>query len=161
MAINCWGQWELNNQPVWALQHMQVAFDSSVTGKCASQAQKWLRRSNSLLRADAEMFPGDEDNGSMGAWFLLNMLGIYPLSPASSSYVIGSPLFANVSLDVGAPTPLVVAASNQSPENVYVQSLTWNGDPVVGVTIEYEQLMQGGVLQFTMGSAAAAAGVAA
>ena len=24
MAINCWGQWELNNQPVWALQHMQV-----------------------------------------------------------------------------------------------------------------------------------------
>lgn len=24
MAINCWGQWELDNQPVWILQHMQV-----------------------------------------------------------------------------------------------------------------------------------------
>ncbi len=23
MAINCWGQWELNNQPVWALQHVR------------------------------------------------------------------------------------------------------------------------------------------
>ena len=24
MAINCWGQWELDNQPVWILLHMQV-----------------------------------------------------------------------------------------------------------------------------------------
>ena len=86
MAINCWGQWELNNQPVWALQHMQVGFSSSVTGKCAGQAQKWLRQSNSLLKATSEMYPGDEDNGSMGAWFIFNMLGLYPLSPGR--YVI-------------------------------------------------------------------------
>jgi hypothetical protein len=39
MAVNCWGQWELNNQPVWAMQHMQVAFDSAVNGRCARQAQ--------------------------------------------------------------------------------------------------------------------------
>ena len=63
------GQWELNNQPVWILEHMQVAFDDSVTGKCAGQAQKWLRESNSMLHPGADMYPGDEDNGSMGAWF--------------------------------------------------------------------------------------------
>ena len=28
MATNCFGQWELNNQPVWALQAMQVAHRS-------------------------------------------------------------------------------------------------------------------------------------
>ena len=28
MAINCWGQWELDNQPVWILQHMQVCTHS-------------------------------------------------------------------------------------------------------------------------------------
>ena len=151
MAINCWGQWELNNQPVWALEHMQVGFDTSVTGKCAGQAQKWLRQSNSMLNAGAEMYPGDEDNGSMGAWFIFNMLGFYPMSPASGSYIIGSPLFANVTLDVGAPTPLVVATRNQGPSNVYVQGLTWNGDAVKGVEIEYSELMKGGVLQFTMG----------
>merc|ERR1711907_508145 len=106
MAINCWGQWELNNQPVWALQHMQVAFDTSVKGKCAGQAQKWLRESNKMLSAGAAMYPGDEDNGSMGAWFIFNMLGLYPLSPASDEYVLGSPLFANVTLDVGSATLL-------------------------------------------------------
>jgi hypothetical protein len=52
---------------VWALQMMQVAFDSSVTGKCASQAQGWLRKSMGLFRPDDTMFPGDEDNGRCGA----------------------------------------------------------------------------------------------
>merc|ERR1739845_180774 len=109
-----------------ALQHMQVGFDTSVNGKCANQAQKWLRQSNSLLTGGADMYPGDEDNGSMGAWFIMNMLGIYPLSPASGNYVIGSPMFANVTLAVpGAPRPLTITAKNQSPSHVYVQGLTW------------------------------------
>ena len=38
------------------------------------------------------------------------MLGLYPMSPASDSYVIGSPLFANVTLDVGAEQVLPVLA---------------------------------------------------
>ena len=47
------GQWELNNQPVWILEHMQVAFDDSVTGKCAGQAQKWLRQVSLECKSDA------------------------------------------------------------------------------------------------------------
>jgi hypothetical protein len=56
MAVNCWGQWELNNQPVWAMQHMQVAFDSAVNGRCARQAQKWLRQSVDLFSPGDDMF---------------------------------------------------------------------------------------------------------
>lgn len=155
MAINCWGQWELNNQPVWALQHMQIGFDSNTTGKCAGQAQKWLRQSNSMLHPGADMYPGDEDNGSMGAWFVMNLIGIYPLSPASGSYVLGSPAFANVSLSLPSGAHLVVTAQNQAPSNVYVQSLTWNGVPVSGVQLGYQEMMKGGTLMFTMGSAPA------
>ena len=156
MAANCWAQWELNNQPVWALQHMQIAFDSSVSGKCASQAQYWLRKSASLFKAGPAMFPGDEDNGSMGAWFILNALGLYPLSPASGDYVLGSPLFGNVSIAIdGAAQPLTILALNQAPENVYVHAVSWRGVPITGVTVPYASLMQGGVLQFTMASSPA------
>lgn len=153
MAINCWGQWELNNQPVWALEHMQVGFDTAVTGKCAHQAQKWLRQSNSLLSSGADMYPGDEDNGSMGAWFIMNMLGIYPMSPASGNYVIGSPMFANATLSFpGASKALTITAINQSPENVYVHALTWNGKPVQGIELAYADLIAGGSLEFVMGA---------
>ena len=37
---------------------MQVAFDSSVAGKCANQAQYWLRKSTGLFKPGADMFPG-------------------------------------------------------------------------------------------------------
>mmetsp|Transcript_115375 Transcript_115375/g.230032 ORF Transcript_115375/g.230032 Transcript_115375/m.230032 type:complete len:804 (-) Transcript_115375:257-2668(-) len=156
MAMNCWSQWELNNQPVWALQHMQIGFDTSPTGKCANQAQKWLRQSNSMLKAGTDMYPGDEDNGSMGAWFIMNMLGIYPLSPASGNYVLGSPMFAKTTIKVpGASTPITIIATNQSPENVYVLGVTWNGKPLDGIELKYSDLVVGGTLEFTMGSAPA------
>lgn len=153
MSINCWSQWQLNNQPSWVMENIQVAFDSSVTGRCASQAQKWLRQSISqLLKAGKGMYPGDEDNGSMGAWFVMNMLGLYPLSPASGAYVLGSPSLGEVHLTIdGAAQPLVISASEQGADAVYVQRLSWNGAPLNGTQVEYHDLMQGGQLAFAMG----------
>ena len=103
------------------------------------------------------MFPGDEDNGSMGSWFIFNALGIYPLSPASGNYTIGSPIFARVEIPVnsGAAT-IVVTAANQGPDNIYVAGVTWQGVPLTGVTISYADLMNGGTLAFTMSATPAA-----
>ena len=138
---------------MWALQITQSAFDTAINGKCAQQAQKWLRQSNSLFRPGGTMFPGDEDNGSMGAWFVFNTLGLAPLSPASGMYHLGSPLFARVELAIdGAAGPLIISAVNQGPENVYVAGVTWNGVAVDGVTVPYAALMEGGTLEFSMSS---------
>jgi putative alpha-1,2-mannosidase len=132
----------------------QVAFDTEVNGTCAQQAQTWLRQSVSLFRPGASMFPGDEDNGSMGAWFILNALGLYPLSPASGEFVLGSPLFANVTVTIddaaGGHAPLVISAANQGPQNVHVQSVAWKGETIAGVYVAYSDLMQGGTLDFAM-----------
>ena len=155
MAANCFGQIELNNQPAFAMQAMQVAFDDHVAGPYAQRAQLRLRESLGLFSATASMYPGDEDNGSMGAWYVLTALGIYPLSPASGKYVLGSPLFANVTVSLPGGHSLVVAAENQGPDNVYVTSVTWNGKDILGVEVAYEDLMQGGVLLFTMANSAA------
>lgn len=105
--------------------------------------------------------------------FILNALGLYPLSPASGDYLLGAPLFANVTIDLSNDsssshvnesgrrhkrssssglTTLTVVALNQGPDNVYVQSVTWNGSPLESqLTISYEELIQGGELQFEMG----------
>lgn len=160
---------------MFAQQSMQVAFDTSVTGYKAGRAQKWLRQSLGLFTATTDMYPGDEDNGSMGAWYIMNALGIYPISPASGDYVIGSPQFANVTITIGneldvlnsgkqskkhskkqdVETLITITASNQSEQNVYVQSVTWNGQDVDGVYLSYAALMQGGELHFEMGPAPA------
>ena len=43
-------------------------------------------------------------------------------------------MFAKATINLG-DTPLVITAKNQSPDNVYVQALTWNGKKVAGTEI--------------------------
>jgi putative alpha-1,2-mannosidase len=87
-----------------------------------------------------------------GAWFIQNAIGLYPLSPASGQYILGSPLFANVSISIDGGAPLNIVALNQGPGNVYVSSVSWNGAPVSGMYVSYSSLMQGGTLEFSMSS---------
>ena len=37
--------------------------------------------------ADDDGFPGDEDNGTMAAWYIFAVIGIYPLCPGKAEYV--------------------------------------------------------------------------
>ena len=39
---------------------------------------------------------GDEDNGEMGAWFVLSALGLFSAVPGDDSLVLGSPIFRHV-----------------------------------------------------------------
>jgi len=69
MAQLCWGQYEHNNQPVHHMLWMPIAADTSVAGKCAQRAQRWLRRvTSALYKPGADFACGDEDNGQMSAW---------------------------------------------------------------------------------------------
>jgi len=71
MAQLCWGQYEHNNQPVHHMLWMPIAADTSVSGKCAQRAQRWLRRATATLyKPGADFACGDEDNGQMSAWYV-------------------------------------------------------------------------------------------
>ena len=96
----------------------------------------------------------------MGAWYIFNAIGLYPIAPASGQFILGSPLFGSVSIDVGAAQPLVITAVNQAAANVYVTGATWNGAAISGVYVSYSDLMQGGTLEFTMAAAPTAVGAA-
>ena len=49
-----------------------------------------------------DFYAGDEDNGEMGAWFVLAALGLFSVSPASPDFdhALGRALFEKVSLHV-------------------------------------------------------------
>merc|ERR1719436_1439887 len=90
----------------------------------------------------------------MGSWFVLSALGIYQLEPGGSSYVIGSPLFANVTITVpGGRRALRIEAVGNGKGRPYVASVTLNGRPLDVLEAPYKSLMQGGVLRFVMSDA--------
>lgn len=43
-------------------------------------------------------YPGDEDNGSMSAWYIFSVMGFYPFNPASAKYVTFGPLVDKVKI---------------------------------------------------------------
>ncbi|WP_436498112.1 GH92 family glycosyl hydrolase [Actinokineospora sp. HUAS TT18] len=94
---------------------------------------------------------GDEDNGELSAWYLFSALGFYPLRVGSPYYTIGSPLFARAVVHLENGRELVVTAANQSPANVYVQSLRVNGEPHDQPHIAHSVLAAGARLDFEMG----------
>lgn len=169
LALNNWGQYSHSNQPVHHILYMFGASDpQGVTGACAAKGQYWLRKAmKEFYRPDWKMFTGDEDNGQMSAWYVLSSLGLYSLSPSSGEYVLGSPQFAKVTINIDDESPfsassgkgktLVVESLNNSPTNVFVQEVRWNDQKLAdGVnSIKYSTLMEGGVLSFTMGAAPA------
>jgi predicted alpha-1,2-mannosidase len=153
-AENCWGQYSHNNQPVHHMLYMFGASDTAgFSGACAAKGQEYLRRAQLELYAPGvDMFAGDDDNGQMGAWFVLSSIGLYSLSPGSEEYVFGSPLFERVSIALDDGKFLDISAENSSKSNVHISRVTWNGVdfPQGSNGIKYSDLMMGGELKFYM-----------
>jgi predicted alpha-1,2-mannosidase len=94
---------------------------------------------------------GDDDCGQMSAWLLFTAMGFYPVNPASGDYMIGSPMYGETSLTLANGKTFHVQASNNSPENLYIQSATLNGATLDIPVITWEQIQAGGILHFVMG----------
>lgn len=143
MAAVPFGQYAHSNEPV---HHVLSLFTAA--GR-PDLAQHWIRRVLNELYSP-EAFCGDEDNGAMGSWYVLNALGLYPLSPGHPAWVIGSPLFAHAIVQCGGGRALSIRAVGQSPEACYVSDITFNGEPLLSLEVPHAAIAGGGELVFTM-----------
>jgi predicted alpha-1,2-mannosidase len=94
---------------------------------------------------------GDDDCGQMSAWLLFTAMGFYPVNPASGNYMIGSPLYAQMSLRLANGKTFTMEAQNNSATNVYIQSATLDGQPLNIPLITWEEIQAGSTLRFVMG----------
>jgi len=95
---------------------------------------------------------GDEDGGAMSSWYVLNAMGLYPQCPGRPIFDIGSPIFDEVTINVGSGKTFMIEAKNVSAQNKYIQSATLNGEPLNKPWINHSDLVKGGKLVFQMGS---------
>ena len=95
---------------------------------------------------------GNEDCGQMSSWFVFSAMGFYPVDPVSGQYEIGSPIFPEVKMHLANGKTFVVQAENVSDENIYIQSVSVNGQPYNKSYITHEMIMQGDTIHFVMGN---------
>lgn len=96
---------------------------------------------------------GMDDQGENCSWYVLSAMGFYTVDPARPQYIIGSPIFDEVTLHMGNGKDLVIVANNNSEKNIYIQSATLNGKPLDKPWFDHSAIANGGKLVFNMGPA--------
>jgi putative alpha-1,2-mannosidase len=114
-------------------------------------ASTWVRDAmKNYIKATPDGYCGDEDNGQTSAWYIFSSMGFYPVCPTSGQYVLGTPLFKSLTVNLENGKKLVINAPNNSAANLYVQSLTFNGKPYDFNYFTHTALVQGGTLNYVM-----------
>jgi lysophospholipase L1-like esterase len=101
---------------------------------------------------------GDEDEGQMGAWYVMSAIGFFEMDGGASVkpfYEIGTPKFEKVTINLDPEYykggRFTIEAKNVSDKNIYIQSATLNGKPLSKPWFYHEELVGGGSLVLRMG----------
>jgi predicted alpha-1,2-mannosidase len=148
MAALPFGQYMHNNQPV---HHVLYLF--AAAGR-PDRTQYWVRRVLNEAYS-AKDFCGDEDTGSMAAWYILSALGFYPLCPGKPEYTLGAPLFPHAVIAHGNGETTAIEAPSNGPATPYAGRVMVNEAPHRLTTIDHGTLARGARLRFDMQQTAA------
>nr|WP_242003065.1 GH92 family glycosyl hydrolase [Vulcaniibacterium tengchongense] len=129
--------------------------------------QPW--KTSAVLRAAQTLFTnapngvtGNDDLGTMSAWYLFSAIGLYPLMPGSGELVLHAPRFEKVELDLGGGKTLRIEAPGADGRALqYPQRVRFGDAAVERVWLDWAQVREGGTLRFELGAQPSAWGTAA
>jgi predicted alpha-1,2-mannosidase len=147
MAALPFGQYMHNNQPV---HHVLYLF--AAAGR-ADRTQYWVRRVLNEAYS-TENFSGDEDTGSMAAWYILSALGLYAVCPGKPEYTLGSPLFEQARIHLNSGKTILIDTQGNNASTPYVQRVSVNGAQHPSTLIDHSTLASGAHLRFEMSESA-------
>ncbi|MFN8163068.1 MAG: GH92 family glycosyl hydrolase [Solirubrobacterales bacterium] len=112
------------------------------------RTQEAVRRALTLYSATPDGYPGNDDLGTLSAWYVFSALGLYPEVPGVGVLAISSPLFrrAEIRLPHGRRALITTAGPG-----LYVSSMRFNGRPYGQPWTTYCALARGATLDFRLG----------
>ena len=144
MATAPFGQLAISNQPSF---HIPYLFRYSNYPQYTSLLIKTLRQK--AFRAGWDAYPGDEDNGSLSAWYVWSTLGLYPTCPGKASYDLGIPLFDHLRVYLAEKNQWLDIRTQQNHEHFhFVQDCHLDGKEVQ--SIGHQDLLDAQNLDFTL-----------
>jgi len=139
------GQYAHGNEPS---HHMAYLYN--IAGQPWKTQQRVRQIMDELYSDKPDGLCGNEDVGQMSAWLVFSAMGFYPVVPASNSYVVGTPWFEKMVLNLEDGKRLDISAPGVSKKRFYVRGLRYNDNDWVKGYILHDMLARGGKLQFDM-----------
>lgn len=115
-------------------------------------------RTATVVRAAQTLFTnapagvtGNDDLGTMSAWYLFGALGLYPAMPGTGELLVGVPRFERVEIDLPQGRILRIKAPGARGDRLqYVRSARWNGEAFSRVWLEWDRLKAGGEIDLVL-----------
>jgi predicted alpha-1,2-mannosidase len=143
------------NQP-----NMQAAYLFNYSGQ-PWKTQQWAREIMDLYYGSSPIdgWPGDEDQGQMGAWYVMSAMGLFEMNGGGNPnpfYEISGPLFEKITIHLDEKYypggKFVIEAKNVSAKNRFIQAAKLDGKALNKPWFFHSELVDGGSLVLKMGS---------
>ncbi|MGZ2369718.1 GH92 family glycosyl hydrolase [Ancylomarina sp. YFZ004] len=141
------GQYAHGNEPSHHTSYLYA-----YAGQQYKTADKVRYIMNELYSDQIDGLCGNEDCGQMSAWYIMSSMGMYPVNPSNGAYVFGSPLFDEATINLPENKSFNIIAKNNSKTNIYIQSVSLNGEAYSKTFITHKDILKGGNLVFEMGA---------
>lgn len=144
MATAPFGQVAISNQPSF---HIPYLFRYSNYLDYTALLIKTLRQK--AFHPSWQAYPGDEDNGSLSAWYIWSALGFYPTCPGKPSYDLGAPLFDHLRIYLAKENKWldIHAEQNHSHFNFVKECRL---DKTIVSSLQHQDLLKAEQLTFTL-----------
>jgi predicted alpha-1,2-mannosidase len=147
------GQYAHGNEP----SH-HIAYLYNFAAAAFKTQEKIHQIMNEMYHAAPDGLAGNEDCGQMSAWYVLSAMGFYPVTPGTTDYIIGTPLFPAATIHLENGKTFSIKANNVSDKNFYIQSAKLNGKPDANSYLSYFDITKGGTIDFNMGAVSSSYG---
>ena len=132
------------NEPSWGIPWVY-----NWTGQPWKTQQIINRILNEQYHERIDGLPGNDDLGSMGAWYVFACIGLYPEIPGVAGFAVNTPVFTKAIVHLPKSA---ITIEGGSEKNIYTTKLTLNGKPVNGTWLTWESLQGGATLRFSSSS---------
>ncbi|MAS68600.1 MAG: alpha-1,2-mannosidase [Flavobacteriaceae bacterium] len=96
---------------------------------------------DSMYNTSDSGLPGNDDLGTMGAWYVLASIGLYPVIPGIGGFSLNLPQFDNIKISIGKNILEIIKSNNNID---FIKSMTLNGEKQKSTWIDLSQIALGG-----------------
>jgi predicted alpha-1,2-mannosidase len=138
-----------NNEPDLLAPYMYLW-----AGKPAKTATV-VRAAMTLFTTGPDGMTGNDDLGTMSAWYVLSSLGLYPTMSGANFFAVSSPQFETITVQIGQygsgqGGALTISAPGASDTNRYVHWLSLDGQQVRNTWLPWSAIARGGTMAYTL-----------
>ncbi|MBM2621951.1 GH92 family glycosyl hydrolase [Actinoplanes sp. LDG1-06] len=110
-----------------------------------------VRAAMTLFTTGPDGMTGNDDLGTMSAWYVFSSLGLYPTMSGANFLAVSSPQFPSAVVSLGSRS-LTVTAPGASDQNRYIQRVRVNGSSLTKNWVPWSAVGSGGTIAHTLGT---------